>query len=173
LCIHSAQADSDGHDRVGAVVRSVQTQLEFELVDFPGQLPKLAFGLAQDGLVVFEGSQLDQLERVAGTPLDVEPRLQLFAERRKLAHYLLGGGLVRPEIGRSGLVFELRQACLFARRVKDAPGASRCGREGSEARRSALRQALRKSNKRSRVRAFARSERSRVRAFQRWCAPEP
>jgi len=41
----------------------------------------------------------------------------------QLAHDLLRGNLVGPQVRGSSLRFELAQACLLAGRVKDAPTA--------------------------------------------------
>ena len=99
LGVDAAQADRDRHDRVRAVVRAIQAQLELELVDLFGELVLFALRLLQDRLVIFERGQLDQLQRVARTALDVQPRLELLPDVGKLTHELLGGGLIRPQVG--------------------------------------------------------------------------
>src|SRR5205814_3899623 len=133
LGVHTAQSDCDRHDRVRPIVRSIETQLELELVDFLDKLGGFALGFVNNALVFFERSQLDQLERVAGATLHRQPWLELFAHRGQVAHDLLRNRLISPQIWGWGLLLELVQTCLFSWRVKDARAAWRCGCGGPEA----------------------------------------
>jgi hypothetical protein len=89
----------DGEDRIAAVVRPGQCELEFELGELLGKAWQARHDLGQNLLVLVASGQIEELGSVVELLLQRNPGRDLGPEVGELFQQSLRRGLIIPEIG--------------------------------------------------------------------------
>ena len=129
--VHPAGLGADGHQRLALVVLARQQRADLHRLEVLAELLELGVRLGQRvGVVLLRGQLEEHRQVVEALSQRLDPA-QLALSVRELTGDLLGSGLVVPEVGIGGLVFQLFDAAPQAVDIEHAlhrgQGGVECG----------------------------------------------